>query len=168
MFNYRALAIGAAVLTAFATGRWFAPTKVITETKTVTVEVETKDTKNATSVDKDRDRHVERETIEVVRPDGTRETKTRVVENSSTDTHRVSSTTESTTSSSTNERDTRTETTRESGRVNLSVLGGIKLNDFAAGPKIGGHVSRNILGPITLGVWGMNDLTFGASVGLSF
>ncbi len=49
-------------------------------------------------------------------------------------------------------------------KVNLSALVG---TDFTS-PAYGLHVSKEFLGPITLGAWGLTNKTVGLSVGLNF
>lgn len=67
----------------------------------------------------------------------------------------------------------KTETTKDASKetlkspgVNISALAGIKLFDFKD-PVYGLSVNKQILGPVTAGVWGFNTLTFGVSLGLN-
>lgn len=166
--NYRAIAIGVAVLTAFAFGRFSAPEKVKIETKTVTVETQKKETLDATKQVDDKNRRVETETTELVRPDGSKETRTKTVETTQDQSTRETEHADSETRESTRATEVSKEITSKTGRISIVVLGGFKLNDLTSGPRLGGYVGRNLLGPITVGVWGMNDLSGGIALGLSF
>lgn len=150
--------IGLAVLAslvAFAFGRYSAPTKVVTETKTVEVEkkTETKDT--------DTQQNVKRTIVRKKLPNGEEievekdETVTKKEqEDKTTDNKQVTS-------------DKTSETIRNASSTQLSVLGGYKGFDFTS-PIIGGHISRSLVGPLTVGAWGLSNATYGLSVGLSF
>lgn len=54
-----------------------------------------------------------------------------------------------------------------SPRTNVSLLVGMDWNDRTKA-IYGGHVSRQFIGPIRLGVYGLTNGTFGASVGIDF
>lgn len=139
------------LLTAFAVGRWSAPERVKVETKVV--EVEKKDSSSAQAGDKDTETHI------IEHPDGTKETIITTHENwqknhSSTDDTSVSS-------------DASKEVTARKSLVTISALGGAEAsNNF---PLVYGvSVTKSILGPVTVGIWGLSDKTFGASLGLTF
>lgn len=134
-------------LTAFAFGRYSAPTKV--------VEVERKSEKSKTETE--RNKHRETETKEVTRPDGTKEKTTKVVED--TETERKTDTAKNSEKSK--------ETVRGSKTLSLSLLAGANIPNVSS-QVIGGHVSTQLLGPITIGVWGLSDRTAGFSLGLNF
>lgn len=68
---------------------------------------------------------------------------------------------------------TRTETSKNQTVVARSKLSASLLvaNDFSTRlfqPIYGAHVSKEILGPITVGVFGLSNATVGLSVGLNF
>ncbi len=153
--------IGVALLVSFAAGRWAAPEKVKIETRTV--EVEKKD--STVQKEQDRNQHKETTETEVTRPDGTIEKTKKTVDaidtHQETDKHDTSDTSKAT--------ETEKEVTRSSGKVTLAVLAGIKFTSVTAGSPIlyGAQVYRPIVGPIGIGIWGLSDLTFGVSVGLS-
>lgn len=153
--KYKIIIAVAALLTAFASGRWLSPTKVVTEVKTVEVE------KKSTQTNVDENKHKKTETKEVVKPDGTKETTTTIVEDDSNKTH----TSEKNIASS--KTDTTKEVSRSTSRLTLSALGGVKLPGT---PEVvyGGMIQRDVLGPVGIGVWGLNNGTVGATVGLSF
>lgn len=115
------------------------PEKVRVETKTVEVE-------------KIIEKIVHKETKVTEHPDGTKETV--VVEDSNT-----IGRTESTKNTYTKE------SISKGSKVNISILGGIKsdLNTVVYGAS----VSKELIGPITIGAWGLTDKTFGISVGLN-
>lgn len=130
------------LITTFAVGRYSAPEKVRVEVKTVEVE------KIVTKVV-----HVKTTTTE--KPDGTKETTTVV---------------DSRTDSSTNTKNTesKTEQTISKKMMNASVLSGLNLSSNNPGLVYGLSVSGNLLGPITVGSWGLTNSTFGVSLGLNF
>lgn len=154
---------------AFAFGRYTAPEKVKIEKEIVKVEDTRKEETKNVSTDSQRDKRVEKVTTEVVRPDGTRETTTRLVEDTKSTRSRDSAT-DSREESHTASTEKSSETI-EYGRnkLSLSVLAGAPIS-FSSGPGsmiYGGHISRNFLGPITIGVWGLSNGTGGFSLGLS-
>ena len=123
---------------AFALGRFTVPTK------TVTVEVEHKveDTHNNTDTI----------IVEEVKPDGSKITRTEI--KSKTDTKIVSDIKNST-------------TVQKTSPLNISALAGIDVI-HPTGLIFGGHVSKQILGPVSIGIFGLSNGTAGLSVGLSF
>lgn len=130
-----------ALAIAFASGRFLSPDKVRTEVKTVEVEK---------IVEK-----VVRQTVTILeKPDGTKETV--IV-------------TDSNTSSKTNEQSTNAtkEVTGSKDRINVSVLAGSSFPFNLSSPIYGLSANKNILGPITAGVWGLSNKTFGVSLGLN-
>lgn len=142
---------GLAVLISFAVGRWASPTKTIIETKVVTVEVEKKQT--------DIEQHKKVTIVDAKKPDGT-ETKTTVITD---DKDTKSSETDQKSSSET----TKKETDRSSSKVTVSALAA--LNISAPGvPIYGVAVTKPILGPLTVGIFGLSNSTAGVSVGLTF
>lgn len=142
-----------ALSTTFAFGRFSAPTKVVTETKLVEVEKKTSES------DSERDKHKTTTTTETTKPDGTKETTTTTTEDSAT--KKETSSTDDTSKTS----DTIKTAENDSGRVNISLLGGLTRDPE---PVYGLHVSARVLGPITAGIWGMTNRVYGISVGLSF
>lgn len=149
----KVLIIVVLLLASFAGGRWLAPEKVRVETKTVEVE------KKIDKIDKTTDKHKEAVIVEVVKPDGTKETTTKTVEDVKVkiDTKEVVLDTVTT--------DKTKEVAGSSAKVTIAAMGGLT-RDFS--PVYGAAVSKPILGPVTVGAWGLSNLTFGASVGLTF
>lgn len=154
-------ALAVSLLAAFAAGRWAAPTKVVTQVKTVEIENKTDKTKSDTG----KDRHQETTVTEVTRPDGTKEKTTKTVTDTQTNTK--------VTSAETDKKDVESvstkEVTRDSSKVTLSALAGAQLSFSGAGPIVyGGAITKPILGPVTVGVWGLSSGTGGFSAGLTF
>lgn len=139
----------AALVLAYTSGRYMAPTKVITEVKTVEVE------KKQSKTDAEREKH--KKTVIIERPDGSKETT--ITENTDTS--------KKTDSSSDSRTDSSSRKVVERGiGANISALGGIRLDGYT--PVFGASISKPVLGPITIGIWGLSDKTLGASVGLQF
>lgn len=147
--NKKRLAIAAAIVVSFAVGRFTTPEKVKIETKVVTVEVKVKE----------KDKHKETKIVEVTKPDGTKEKTKTIIEDTKTNIVKESS----------QSAETKTERIGSTQRTTISGLIGIDFNNLSRSPVVyGGSVSRPIIGPVTLGAWGLSNLTFGASVGVQF
>ena len=132
--------VGVLILLAAAAGRFLSPEKIVT--KTVTVEVEKTNTKQDST------------TIKVTKPDGT------ITETTTTKTET------NTTTNSTNKTETIVQGKKSS--LNVSALAGINVTNPAGGIIFGGHISKQILGPVSIGVFGLSNGTAGLSVGLQF
>lgn len=144
---------------AFAAGRYSLPEKVRVETQIVEVE---KKTKNS---DVKQDKHKETVVVEVVKPDGTKETTTKIVEDNNKNTK--------TAEKDITDKDIKTEslTIRGDSKVTLSLLGGAPLQFNPNSPQFviyGGSITKPVLGPLTVGVWGLSNSTFGGSIGWTF
>jgi hypothetical protein len=126
------------IVVAFSFGRYTAPTKV--ETKTVTVEVE--------KVKIDRNRIV----IEKTNKDGSKIKITR----SSSMTDRNTQTSQQS-----------TKLVENKSSLNISALAGVDVTK-PTGIVFGAHVSKQLIGPVSIGVFGLTNKTVGASIGLSF
>lgn len=150
-----------------AFGRFTTPEKVRVETKTVTVEVEKKQEQQKTNTDTDRDRHRETTTTEITKPDGTREVVTHTTDDTKTDRHTDQVKNTDTESTKNESASTMKEVTRGSSPVTVSALLGVKLS-LSSPVVYGAAVSRPILGPVTVGAFGMSDATLGVSLGLTF
>lgn len=135
------------LVTSFAFGRYATPEKVKVETKTVTVEVEKK-----VEV-----AHVITKIVEVKKPDGTSTTETTTVTDTNTNT------------SSTNNTniDSIKETIKSSSVLNISGLASIDaLNPTSI--TYGVSINKQLIGPITFGLFGFTDKKVGVSIGLNF
>ena len=152
--------VSAVVLAAvFAAGRVSAPEKVRVETQIVEVEKKKTDTKTAT----DRERHRKTTTVTEKLPDGTKRTTTTTTDDTQTDRKTDSSTSDVIAK----KEDTSKEIVRGDSKVSLSFLAGLKVTDPKT-PVYGACISKPILGPVTVGLWGLDDKTVGASIGLQF
>lgn len=142
------------LLVGFAAGRYSSPTK-IEETR----EVKT-DTKTNTNVQEDKNKS--RTKITVIMPDGTK----RIVERTkTTDKLRDTSTSET----HVDEKSTKLVENKHS-TLSVAALAGVSVHGFSLDtkPVYGAHVQKSILGPISLGAWGLSNQTGGLSLGLQF
>jgi hypothetical protein len=141
-----------ALLTSYAFGRFSAPDHVKIETKIVEVEKKVTDT--------DKEKHQKKVVEEIELPDGTKKKTTTIVQDTDTKTHVEDD--KSKTSDTIKETD-------KGSKVTLAALGGVALHPNGTDPILyGGMISKPILGPITVGIWGLSNATAGAAVGLTF
>lgn len=144
--------------TAVAVGRYTVPEKIKIETKVVTVEKQSEDkdinqkknTKHTVVVNKD------------IKPDGEK-----IITSTSTD-EVLADTNTDTKKEVIHDTDTEKskEVTHPSDKVTVSALGGIDLSTMK--PVYGASVTKPILGPIAVGLFGLSNGACGASVGLTF
>jgi hypothetical protein len=156
--KYKVIVVIVALASSYAAGRWASPTKVVTEIKTVEVEKKT----DKTATDTKSDDHKKITIVEVQKPDGEKQTTTTITQDTSTNNKTTNSQTDS---NSTTTDDKHLETHSES-KVTISALGGYDVTRNS--PVYGLSCSKPILGPLTVGVFGLSNMTFGASVGLTF
>ena len=138
--NWEAIVGVVIIVVTFYAGKHSAPTKV--ETKVVTVEVE-----KAKVVEK-------KVIVEKVNKDGSKTTVTTI----DTNTEKERSSAASNISSKENKK----------SPLNVSVMGGLDISDPANGFIVGAHVTKQLLGPISFGLFGLTNGTAGVSVGFSF
>lgn len=62
--------------------------------------------------------------------------------------------------------ETKTVTPQKQNLWNVSAMAGVSVNDFV--PVYGAQVSKQVLGPISVGAFGFTSGLFGVSVGVSF
>lgn len=131
----------AALAVAYASGHYFSPEKIKTEVRTVEVEkIVTK---------------VVHQTITIhEKPDGTKDTTIVTDANTNSTTNKES-------------KDATKEVTVSKDRFNISVLAGSTFPLNLSSPIYGISVNRNILGPLTAGIFGMTNSTVGISLGLN-
>lgn len=148
MNKFKIIAILVAVVVAFAVGRYTAPepaVQIVEDTKTHEDKTENKD--------------IEKEKIITIieHPDGTKETVIEEKEKDKSQTHTI-----------TDEESHKSITVipPKMNILNISALAGTPYNEWK--PVYGVHVTKNIAGPITVGVFGLTSKTVGLSVGLSF
>lgn len=137
------------MFTAFMVGRNSAPPKVeiqkVEVIKIVEVKVEEKE------IDKTKS------TTIVVRPDGTKITRTKTNTKKSVLTQ----------SSIENDSKMREQTIIENTRgITVSVLVGASLTNMLLGPVYGASISKPFIGPIELGLFAFTDLRVGVSIGM--
>lgn len=130
----------------FAFGRWSAPEKVRIETKIVEVEKKESETKKK--------KH--KKTVVVKNPDGSETTTT--IEDETTERKKKSD--------RLSENDSIEQTTKSTSRLNISALVG--KDPLSTNLLYGGHVSRDLIGPVSVGVFGLSNKTAGFSLGLTF
>ena len=125
-----------------AVGYYLTPTKI--ETKVVTVEVEKKQEDTKKNEVK----------VEVIKPDGTRTITTRTNTETKTNTEKNSRV------------DTNTIVENKRSGTHINLLTGVDIFN----PKLvyGGHITRDVFGPISIGVFGFTNGLMGASVGMTF
>ena len=161
MTRYTVAAAIVLILTAYAFGRYSAPEKVRTVTKIVEVEKKTTDVKKDTS----RDKHRETKTVETTKPDGTKEKTTTVVEDTKTDTKTDRKDTAET--GKTTEEDK--EIVKLGGGLSIAALVGAPVSPINIGAvTFGLHVSRPLIGPISIGLFRLSNGILGFSTGLVF
>lgn len=156
--RYKLLIALVLLFAAFATGRFTTPTKTVTEIKTVTVtkEVEKKET------DWNKVRHKKVIETITIKPDGTKVvTRTVTDDTSSNGGSKETDEKDSTTST-----DKRTEVVKSESKTTISGLAGYRLGSSEF--DLGVAATRPILGPITIGVFGLKSGLVGASIGLTF
>lgn len=164
MIQYTRYTVYVAILiVVFAAGRYSVPISVKTEKKDVVVDNKTD---NKTE-DNDIHKHTVTTIVDVTAPDGT---KTHTVKKD-TDYDNDKKTTEASTDS---RRESITETkevTRAGSRLTIQALAGAKIGSFSSSMvelDYGAMVSRDLLGPVNIGVFGFKSGLAGVSVGLSF
>lgn len=143
MSNKYYILIGVVLLAGgYYIGRATTPTKI--ETKTITVEVEKKHEDTKTNEVK----------VEVIKPDGTKTITTHTNIETKTD------------STKTDNTKSQTVVQNKHSSTNINIFAGVDIFN----PKLvyGAHISRDIFGPISIGIFGFTNGLAGASVGLSF
>ncbi len=146
------------MLLAFAGGRYLTPTKVKVEKQIVEVEKKVKDTES------EKNHHKETTVVEITRPDGTKETTTKTVEDSQA--NRKTSEKDDT---SRKETDTK-ETTYATQKIHVMGMAGtlIPTDLKQLAPIYGLSISKDFIGPLNIGAFGFTNHVFGLSVGISF
>lgn len=143
-------------LVSFAAGRYTAKSKEIKETNKK--EDITKNTEKTTN------KHKKTKTVVITNPDGSKKEVTIIDENTKSDTNKNENI----------KKDTSTKTTTEYGSKNtlrFGGLAGVNLSQGAQGfsqPIYGGYISRQLLGPVEIGAFGLSNGIVGTSIGLSF
>ena len=109
---------------------------------------------------KDENTHTVTKTVTIKQPDGA--TETTVTQDTSTndDTQDITSTETQVSKTS--------ETNNKTSQLNISALAAVKGNNLIAAPIYGASLSKQLLGPVTIGVFGLTDSTIGVSLGINF
>ena len=150
-----------ALALAFATGRYTVPEKIKVETKIVEVEKKTENKKE----DVNQNKHKETKTVIVEKPTGEKETTTTTVEDTKTDKSSDTAKNDTTTKDSTENKDIKL----GDSKVTVSALAGVQYSvGTGVAPVYGACVSKPIIGPVTVGLWGLSNASGGVSVGLTF
>ncbi len=149
-----------ALATAYAAGRWASPTKVVTKVQTVTVQQKV----DKTQTDTNRDKHVKTVVHEVRKPDGEVIKTVTITQDTQTarQTHKVATDDIDKTKSS------EKEVTYTQSKVTLSALAGVSFAGVAPQMVYGASITKPVLGPVTVGAFGLSNGTVGASLGLTF
>lgn len=150
-----------------AAGRYTLPAKVITKTEIQTVEKEVIKNKEVTSKDTNKDRELV--IVETTKPDGTK-----IVEKHYINRDQIKEdSTKTNTVTDTKRTDSKSETVtiNDKNDWNLSALVTTSHTDsdmFHQSLSYGVHVQRRIIGPFSIGAFGITNKTYGLSVGASF
>ena len=142
---------GAVVAGAFLVGRYTGPERVKIETKTEIREVRV--------TDESRKLETTQRIIETTKPDGSKVKDTRIK------TKRES---EKSTAAETKAASHQVKEIESRRGVLVSPLIGVRLDDLSGGAIFGAHISKQFIGPLHLGAWGLSDFTVGVSLGLEF
>lgn len=154
------IAVSVALLASFAAGRYATPDKVVTITKTV----ETDKKSDVTKTDINKKTRKKIVIVETKKPDGTDQKTTTITD--ATDTNNKS---DSVKSDISKKDDETSKTVTKGDKVTISMLAGAQFNVTNGSPLLyGGSITKPVLGPITLGIWGLSNASGGFSLGLTF
>lgn len=143
-FKTKILIAGALLILSFAAGRY--SNSYTQSTEVSQSETDKESTKNTQT-------HTESTTTK--EPDGTVKTVVITDTNKNVETKKTES-----------EQVQKSVTTITANKVTVSALAGVNTNTFL--PNYGASVSKNLAGPITIGLWGLNNGILGISVGVEF
>lgn len=137
----------AVLLTTFTAGRYSAQSAKVATKIDTTVTEDKKSTQ---------DKHKQTTTITEKKPDGTTKTVTKVTEDTET---KKDTTTDSVSH-------TQQVVTPVKSSLNISALAGLDLSGRL--PVYGVSINKQVLGPVTLGAYGLTNGVIGVSIGLNF
>lgn len=152
-----------ALAAAFAVGRYTVPTKTVTKIEEKIVEKEVIKWKEKEVKNEDKD--VETVIVETTYPDGTVKKETRII-----DKGKIKVTFEAEGSSESEKSKVTSilkSEVKENANWNVSLLAGsenLKYNEFIYGV----HVQKTVLGPFSVGAFGLTNKTVGLSIGGTF
>lgn len=159
--RYKIIGVIILIIVSYAFGRYSAPAKVTEEDKTKIIDKG----KTDKTTDINKSTHKETKTEVVTNPDGTKKETTTVTEDTNANVNKNTSIVNNKTTTE----DKTKETISNTNKTTLSALAGtnvLHFGDFT--PVYGGHVTHEVLGPISVGAFGLTNGTAGVSVGLSF
>lgn len=156
--RYKVAIAAVSLGTAFGAGRYTVSETIKTVTKTV--EVEKKVDKDVTVVKQKQRKHTT--IVEEVKPDGEKKTTTDIVYENDIDKKKN----DNTTTTTDKQTDSKSTIVKGDSPVTISALIGIDITGKR--PAYGVSVTKPILGPLTIGLWGLSNASCGASIGLSF
>lgn len=151
----KVIIIVVALAASFIAGRYSRPAKIVTEVKTVEVEKKTSNT------DQTVDKHKDTTVTKTVNKDGTVTEVEHTVED--TGSHTKSNQTDNISESTDNIKTV----VNNDKTVHLAVLAGANFSNLSV-ITYGGYASKDILGPVSVGIWGLSLGAGGVSVGFSF
>lgn len=154
--KYKIIALLVSLATAFAFGRYTVPEKIKIEKQIVEVEKKTE----TESTDKRLHKKIKKTIVK--KPDGTTESSTTITYDSDDkkDTKQSDQLAKSV--------DEKKEVTKQGSPVTISALAGVNVTSPSSGIVYGASVTKPILGPVTVGGFGLSNGTAGGSVGLTF
>jgi hypothetical protein len=168
--NFLVLIVGALVA-AFLAGRYSAPERVTEDKENSSLAIENTRLKKLLEENTEKLTELERskDTLKIERPDGTTITRTHSGTKKRSNEHVSKIENLNQVSSSESSISSRDKKVIENRRgVNVSVLAGAPLTDFSYGLVYGASVSKQFLGPFSLGAWAFTDLRLGLSLGMEF
>jgi hypothetical protein len=139
---------GVLLIAAFVAGRFSVPKQVI----------KTEQTKVAVDIEKSKNTHTQTTTTTIKTPNGEVKTIT------TTDTVTKSETSKKEDISSSKSE----QVTAKTGKLNIAALAAYDTAHLGVKPAIGVSVSKEVIGPLTIGLWGLNTGIVGLSVGVNF
>lgn len=142
------------VTVAFASGRYTTPTKTVIETKIVEVE------KKQTKEDVKKDRNKKTTVVEISKPNGEKQTTTTIDETVVLDRQRDTTVTKDTT------KESESKTVTGDSKTSINAMFGIDFDGKT--PVYGGSVSKPVVGPIAIGIFGLTNKTLGCTIGVVF
>lgn len=163
--KYKVILIVVSYVGVFALGRYTVPEKIKIETKVVEVE------KKVEVKVKDEDKHAHKavKVVEIDKPDGEKDITT-ITDEKDDDEDKVD---DKTSDDIQKASDTTKTVTKDSGKVTLSALAGVNIQ--SGQPQIGVSITKQVLGPFTLGVWSLTtpnlslpNSAVGGSIGITF
>lgn len=147
------------VIISFCAGRATVSETIKTDIKTT----EQDKKQDVVATDTQTDKHKTTTVVESTKPTGEKQVTTTVVEdttiNHKTDTTQVDT--------SSNTSDSKKEVIKGATKTNISALAGLNINGGLT-PAYGIAVTHEILGPLTIGAFGLSTGVGGLSVGISF